>query len=357
MISGNTGGGVEVSHTTTPSATRSSTTSSAPTLTGTRVPAFTHNSEQGVHVEDGVQNTVIDGNVIGDNLLGNIVIEGVSTSGTQVTNNRIGVSSTGALLPNGSPWGIQIRFHAQRTTISGNAIADSPVGIRVDDFDNDFNTISRNSIFGITGGGLGIDLAPIGAVNPNDPGDADAGANQQMNFPVLTSAGTDVTGTSCPGCIVELFVADGSAAQRLGQDVHRLHRGRRHDGSFTIPIGTGLRRRRHHQHGHRHGGQHVRVLGEHRRHLPPPPPDTTASDDFTRIVSGGWGTADTGGAWTSVAGSPGDYNVDGSVGTISLPNAGTPTRGMVLGSVSIQDVDVLAKVEPRQAADRLVACT
>ena len=32
------------------------------------------------------------------------------------------------------------------------------------------------------------------------------------------------------------------------------------------------------------------------------------------------------------------------MGTIRLPNAGTPTRGLVLGDVSAQDVDLLAKV-------------
>ena len=36
----------------------------------TGVPAYTHNSEQGVHLEDGVQNTLVSGNVIAANLFG-----------------------------------------------------------------------------------------------------------------------------------------------------------------------------------------------------------------------------------------------------------------------------------------------
>ena len=45
--------------------------------------------------------------------------------------------------------------------------------------------------------GLGIDLLSSGSgVTPNDPGDADPGANQLQNFPVLASATTDGSTTT-----------------------------------------------------------------------------------------------------------------------------------------------------------------
>jgi CSLREA domain-containing protein len=344
VISGNAGAAVEVSHTTNTVGNRIVNNFIGTDLTGTTVPSYTHNSEQGVHVEDGVQNTVIDGNVISDSLTGDLTIEGVSTSGTQVTNNLIGVNSIGTLLPNGAPWGIQIRFHAQRTTITGNKIARVPVGIRIDDSDNDFNTISRNGIYAISGGGLGIDLAPIGAVNPNDPGDTDAGANQQMNFPVLTSADSNVTGTSCPGCTVELFVADGPAGANGSGMTFIASTVVGASGTFTIPVGSGVAGANITSTATDPAGNTSEFSTNIADTLTPPPPDTTASDDFGRVVSDGWGTADTGGPWTPIAGAASDYNVDGSVGTMRLGTAGAPTHGMALNSVSTSDVDVLAKV-------------
>jgi glucose/arabinose dehydrogenase len=70
--------------------------------------------------------------------------------------------------------------------------------------------------------------------------------------------------------------------------------------------------------------------------ITPPAATPFAADDFTRTVSGGWGTATTGGAWT-VAGAPASLSVSGGAGVMSL-TAGA-TRAATLPTV------------PRAAAD------
>jgi hypothetical protein len=65
---------------------------------------------------------------------------------------------------------------------------------------------------------------------------------------------------------------------------------------------------------------------------------TYASDTFTRSVTSGFGTADTGGAW-SLTGTASDFSVVNGAGRIRLPAAGAG-RTAVLSSVSARDVDL-----------------
>ena len=68
-----------------------------------------------------------------------------------------------------------------------------------------------------------------------------------------------------------------------------------------------------------------------------------ATDTFSRTIASNWGTADFGGAWSSVTGT----SVGNGVGLSSMP-AGT-TRNLYLGSVNAQDVDATVQY----ALDRL----
>jgi hypothetical protein len=167
-----------------------------------------------VHIEDGPIGTLVAGNVIGNNGLGGVNIDGFETGfypvGNQVTNNRIGVSLNGTPIPNGH-FGVQAADHSYQSKIGpGNIIAYNPIGVQIAGADTDFNTITQNTIYANTS--LGIDIEPIGAPNTNDPGDADAGANDQLNAPLIASATQSlVAGTACLTCTVEVFRASGSA--------------------------------------------------------------------------------------------------------------------------------------------------
>jgi hypothetical protein len=68
-----------------------------------------------------------------------------------------------------------------------------------------------------------------------------------------------------------------------------------------------------------------------------------ASDSFSRIVTGGWGAANTGGAWSLLSGSSSSFAVDGSAGTIQTPT-GSTQQLLHLGSVSARDVDLAFEV-------------
>lgn len=79
---------------------------------------------------------------------------------------------------------------------------------------------------------------------------------------------------------------------------------------------------------------------------PSVPPSFAASDDFSRTVASGWGTADVGGAWT-ITGTAAPASVGGGVGTLNL-GAGS-TRDLRLGAVALRDVRVSMDLRLDQA--------
>jgi PKD repeat protein len=77
-------------------------------------------------------------------------------------------------------------------------------------------------------------------------------------------------------------------------------------------------------------------------------PAPFAVDAFGRTVSNGWGSADTGGAWTR-SGTASNFAVTGGVGTIRMGAAGSGP-GMALNGVSSDSTDVQARVGADKAA-------
>ncbi|HET9650163.1 MAG TPA: PKD domain-containing protein [Microlunatus sp.] len=79
------------------------------------------------------------------------------------------------------------------------------------------------------------------------------------------------------------------------------------------------------------------------------PTGPLAADDFGRTVSGGWGSATKGGAW-SIFGGSSVFAVDGSTGTMGLTKASAGPRA-VLSGVSSSSSDLTVKLSFSKLAD------
>ncbi|MEL7156999.1 MAG: right-handed parallel beta-helix repeat-containing protein, partial [Actinomycetota bacterium] len=228
VVSANLDSGIEVSH--NPADAQGLVRDMSTLVQGNRIGTFTDggssssltaNLNTGVFIEDGVTNTVVEGNTIGGNLKGGIrVLNGGTngvTTGTVIRNNWIGRSPSGTPMANGM---VGVAVDSSTTVVGpGNTIGHT-VGpaIASSELDALSNTVTENTMVANTG--LGIELSPTGT-NPNDPGDGDTGPNELLNWPDVTRA-TDAVfeGTVCHGCRVELFAVDASPGAGLAGGTH-----------------------------------------------------------------------------------------------------------------------------------------
>jgi len=81
---------------------------------------------------------------------------------------------------------------------------------------------------------------------------------------------------------------------------------------------------------------------------PPPGPQQLAADAFERAVTGGWGSADVGGAWGRT-GSATNFSVSDGLGRIRMGSPGAGP-GATLSSVSSTDTDVRVRLGADKAA-------
>lgn len=199
-----------------------------------------------------IENNEIRGNAVGNPSLDGIDLETAGTTGNTVRGNYVadnegvGVDSyqsngSNTVVNNtitnngiGSGSGVEtagVRMYGASNLIDRNVInANYGAGVMVSSAAS-ANTITRNSIYangtvlnkagGAASGQIGIDLlsasddltrgtAPY--VTLNDSGDADAGGNGLLNFPVLESAqilngNLVLTGFARPGAVMEFFIA------------------------------------------------------------------------------------------------------------------------------------------------------
>ncbi len=185
------------------------------TIDATTVPGYT---DTPLVFIDGSATGASDGLVVNSGASGSIIkglgLYNFNTSNTNsiwlngasnvtLQSNSIGLDASGNVVGNNG--GIYLSAGASNNLIggdtagAGNVITGSATdGIFVNSDAGNANTILANSIYGNSG--LAIDLATNG-VNANDAGDADSGANDLQNFPVLAAAGTDGSRVAITGSI------------------------------------------------------------------------------------------------------------------------------------------------------------
>lgn len=378
--------GVEISHETTTVQNKVLGNCFGTDLSCNSAPAYAALSHYGIRLEEGVNNNEVAFNVIGNTKQGGINIDNYYAVDNWVHDNRIGISANGTAIPNPF-FGIRVKYHARHNKIGpNNLITNSPAGVIIEYLDEDQNTITKNSIYGNTL--LGIDLGPSSGVSYNDSGDTDTGANEGLNYPVITSATpAQVKGTGCgeavipKPCTIEIFIAqpdaNNSGGGLFGQGKALVGAGTS-NGSFTINVsgvnaGDLLTATSTDAEGNTSefsknfqvsagptatptnaptdtpvptvGPSATPAFTPTTAATSTPEPTNTpagpivyAQDGFNRTLSNGWGSARTGGAW-SLSGTPSDFNVNGTDGTMLISTANW-TRSAYLFNVSAQDVEV-----------------
>lgn len=151
------------------------------------------NAAEGIYGERSDYNNIGSSSAGG---VGNLVADN-GTYGVHFTSNSIGNWIRFNTIYENSSDAISI-VNSDDQRITHNRVKDnSGDGIAISDGGGDStgNEISENSIY--DNSGLGIDLDNDGAVEANDPLDADGGPNSRQNYPVLNTAsgGTTIKGT------------------------------------------------------------------------------------------------------------------------------------------------------------------
>lgn len=175
------------------------------------------NSRNGIEITVGSANNIIGGsipaerNLISANNRSGILIQSSGSINNQIIGNFIGTDINGTADLGNDDTGIEVGSDGANTIGGvnpgdGNRIAFNGIGVRVSATLSVGNSIRGNAIF--SNDTLGIDLEALGVTN-NDAGDADTGANNLQNFPVILSASigsTTVQGTfsSIPNTVFTL---------------------------------------------------------------------------------------------------------------------------------------------------------
>ncbi len=171
------------------------------------------NGLNGILISGGKYNRIggyddFEANIIAGNQQKGIYIYGNSDSNL-IIGNRIGGSSANPNQGNVDD-GLAIDFDCDHTLVDSNQIAYNGSNGVVVSANSFYNTITQNEIY--DNDGLGIDLNDDG-VTTNDPGDADSGPNDLLNYPELDSlymnpdSSFTAYGSAAANAIIEFFIA------------------------------------------------------------------------------------------------------------------------------------------------------
>jgi hypothetical protein len=151
----------------------------------------------GIYIFSGAHDNTVGGaapedrNLISGNDQGGIGLFSVGADDNRIVGNFIGTNAQGSGALGNTEDGISIYLGAQNVVGPGNVIAfNGRNGVRVSGSDSLSNSVTANSIH--SNGGLGIDNV--------------AGGNLELAPPVInTASATQVAGTACANCTVEVF--------------------------------------------------------------------------------------------------------------------------------------------------------
>lgn len=209
VFSGQSYTGVDLSHSKSTSGNQVVGNFIGTTLAGNAVTSYTK-TFYGITFKDDILNNSVHDNVIGGATEYPMWHKQNYTGRNDIYNNRIGIALDGTALPN-AKYGMYMQGHdfSVRDNIFAN---NAQGGIFLTSNVSVNNRFTGNRF--INNGGLAIDLAPSGPT-ANDAGDADTGPNNLLNYPTLTKAtSTSVSGTTCGGCLVEVYESTADAGNR-----------------------------------------------------------------------------------------------------------------------------------------------
>ena len=258
VSSGNDTGGIEISHNIGTYYNQILGNYVGTKLDGKSMASYTGNGAARHQRRRRLQLLLIQGNIVGGNPRG-IELQAYGTGrevqGNQFIGNWIGISPTGENISNNG-YGIHItdrcdqqRVHRQRDRQQQRPGHRFELGLRHRDRQHVHPELDQRQL------GLGIDLSPLGPESNNDAGDADAGPNTLLNYPVFTRVDAGIiNGTACVRAPSKCSRRPTPARTTVRAYLHRLAR------SWTWPAldpqhhRPRERRERDHLHRHRQQG-------------------------------------------------------------------------------------------------------